>query len=232
MAYVILVVVTLFTPLFSSKKTPVNEIRRQKMVEKQIINRGIKDEATISAMRDVKRHLFVPRGMENRAYEDGPLPIGYGQTISQPYIVAYMTELLQLKRSDKVLEIGTGSGYQAAVLGEIVDSVFTVEIIKELGNSAAERLAKEGYDNVHVKVADGYFGWEEEAPFDGIIVTATAGSIPKHLVEQLADGGRMIIPVGGALQVQYLVLVTKKEGTVKTQHLLPVRFVPFTRSHE
>lgn len=230
MPVLFLLAILLSTP--DSLKGSADHIRREDMIESQIIGRGIRDKATIEAMRQVKRHRFVPTNLEKRAYDDGPLPIGYGQTISQPYIVAYMTEYLQLQRSDKVLEIGTGSGYQAAVLGEIVDSVYTIEIIQRLGEKAKERLAEEGYENVHVKVDDGYHGWDEQAPFDAIIVTAAAGNIPEPLIKQLAEGGRMIIPVGGQLTVQYLVLITKENGEIKTRELLPVRFVPFTRKHE
>lgn len=229
MRYALCIVLIFCTSLFAIEKESVYARRRLSMVQRQLLTRGIEDEATIAAMSNTKRHLFVAKGMEKSAYEDRALPIGHGQTISQPYIVAYMTEILQLEKSHRVLEIGTGSGYQAAVLGEIVDSVFTIEIIKKLGNSAAKRLKQVGYDNVRVKVADGYFGWKEKAPFDAIIVTAAAGYIPKALLEQLAEGGRMIIPVGEPFSMQYLVLVTKKEGELKTERLLPVRFVPFTR---
>ncbi len=202
---------------------------RADMVESQIIARGIKDKATINAMRSTKRHLFVPESEIDYAYRDGPLPIGYGQTISQPFIVAYMTEQLKLQSGDTVLEIGTGSGYQAAVLSEIVDQVYSVEIIKELGADAEQRFKELEYDNVHIKIGDGYFGWKEHSPYSAIIVTAAAGYIPKPLIEQLADGGRMIIPVGDKFMVQYLVLITKEGDKVTTTRLIPVRFVPFTR---
>ena len=181
-------------------------------------------------MRSVPRHLFVPEDRRRQAYEDHPLPIGYGQTISQPYIVAYMTELIEPRASHRVLEIGTGSGYQAAVLAEIVDSVYTIEIVPELAESAAERLDRLGYDNVRVRQADGYFGWEEHAPFDAIVVTAAAEHIPPPLVAQLKDGGRMVIPVGSPFRTQTLMLVEKgRRGRVTTKSLAPVRFVPFRR---
>ena len=199
------------------------------MVNRQIAARGITDAATLQAMRTVPRHLFVPDDYSKEAYDDRPLPIGHGQTISQPYIVAYMTSVLGLKKSDKVLEIGTGSGYQAAVLAEIVDRVYTVEIVEPLGKQAEGRLA-DMYDNVEVRIADGYYGWETHAPYDAIIVTAAAGQIPPPLIEQLKDGGKMIIPVGSPYQVQQLMLVEKTtDGKLKTTSLMPVRFVPFVR---
>lgn len=199
------------------------------MADEQIEGRGIRDKAVLAAMRTVPRHLFVPEAYREVAYNDGPLPIGYGQTISQPYIVAYMTEQIRPKPGFKVLEIGTGSGYQAAILAEIVGQVYTVEIVEELGKAAAERLKKLHYDQVHVKIGDGYSGWEEEAPFDAIVVTAAADFVPPPLISQLKPGGRMIIPVGSPFQVQMLKLVEKKDDRVITQNLLPVRFVPFTR---
>lgn len=205
--------------------------QRLKMVRYQIENRGVSDDATLEAMRKVKRHLFVRKGSADYAYDDRPLSIGYGQTISQPYIVAYMTEVLQPKPNYKVLEIGTGSGYQAAVLAEIIDSMFTIEIIKELGILAKDRLNKLGYNNVHLKIADGYYGWEEHAPFDAIVVTAAIEFIPPPLIKQLKDGGKMIIPVGTPFMVQTLMLVQKEGDKVTTTSLMPVRFVPFTRSN-
>ena len=164
------------------------------------------------------------------AYDDGPLSIGYGQTISQPYIVAYMTEIIEPKPNHKILEIGTGSGYQAAVLAEIVDSVYTIEIVTELGETATDRLQELGYDNVKVIKADGYNGLEEQAPFDAIVVTAASEHIPPSLIRQLKEGGKMVIPVGSPFLVQTLMLVEKKEGKIATSSLMPVRFVPFTRS--
>ncbi len=203
--------------------------KREQMVKTQLQARGIKDFATLYAMTNVPRHLFVPEKMQEHAYIDGPLPIGNGQTISQPYIVAFMTEALQLKSDDRVLEIGTGSGYQAAVLAKIVDSVYTIEIIKHLAATAKDRLRKLGYTNVIVKWGDGYHGWPAKAPFDAIMVTAGADSIPQPLLDQLKDGGRMIIPVGPYNAVRQLVLAKKKKNKITTKNLMAVRFVPFTR---
>jgi protein-L-isoaspartate(D-aspartate) O-methyltransferase len=205
---------------------------RNRMVERQIANRGISDAATLDAMRTVRRHLFVPPQRTSQAYDDSPLPIGYGQTISQPYIVALMTELVEPKPGMRVLEIGTGSGYQAAVLAEIVDTVYTIEIVEPLGMTAAGVLEENGYTNVLVKLADGYHGWEEYAPFDAIVVTAAAEHIPPPLIQQLAPGGRMIIPVGSPYFTQNLMLVEKDGERVRTRNVLPVRFVPFTRAEE
>lgn len=205
------------------------KMEREEMVRKQIVARGITDSLTIDALLKVPRHLFVSPPQMESAYIDKPLPIGYGQTISQPYIVAYMTSFLDLKAEDKVLEIGTGSGYQAAVLSEIVDSVYTIEIIHELAQKATQIFEQLNYNNIRVKAGDGYFGWPEYAPFDKIIVTAAADEIPKKLLEQLADGGKMILPIGPEFQVQFLFLVEKKDGKITKRNLLPVRFVPFTR---
>jgi protein-L-isoaspartate(D-aspartate) O-methyltransferase len=199
------------------------------MVTEQIEERGIKNQPTLDAMRKVKRHKFVPTDMIGNAYDDRPLPIGYGQTISQPYIVAYMTSIIDPKPGQKVLEIGTGSGYQAAVLAEIVDTVYTIEIITELYNSSTKRLKELGYKNIITKNADGYFGWEKSAPFDAIVVTAAAEYIPPPLIKQLKDGGKMIIPVGTPFVTQMLILVEKKGEEIFTTNLLPVRFVPLTR---
>ena len=199
------------------------------MVKTQIRARGITYQPTLDAMLTVPRHLFVPDYLINRAYSDGPLPIGYGQTISQPYIVAYMTSVLKPEKTDKILEIGTGSGYQAAVLAEIADSVFTVEIVPELAARAEKLLKQLGYENVWVKSGDGYFGWEEHAPYDKIIVTAAPEEVPQPLIDQLKEGGKMIIPVGGVYSYQYLILLEKKKGKVIEKTMLPVRFVPFTR---
>jgi protein-L-isoaspartate(D-aspartate) O-methyltransferase len=210
---------------------PSYETKRKNMVREQIERRGVTDSATLHSMQLVKRHLFVPQNLVEDAYDDRPLPIGYGQTISQPYIVAYMTELIQPKQNYKVLEIGTGSGYQAAVLAEIIDSVFTIEIIPELENTAAERINHLGYKNVKVKIGDGYYGIEESAPFDAIIVTAASEYIPPPLIEQLKDGGKMIIPIGSPFMVQMLMLVEKDGEKITTENLLPVRFVPFRRSN-
>lgn len=202
---------------------------REKMVEDQIESRGISNQPTLDAMKKVPRHKFVPPNNIERAYNDSPLPIGYGQTISQPYIVAYMTEVIDPKPGQKVLEIGTGSGYQAAVLAEIVDSVYTIEIIRELYSSSSKRLNELGYKNVLCKNADGYYGWEKYAPFDAIVVTAAAEHIPPPLIKQLKDGGKMIIPVGSPFLNQTLILVEKDGEEITTTSLLPVRFVPFTR---
>ena len=185
----------------------------------------------LDAMRTVKRHLFVPESRRSLAYDDRPVAIGYGQTISQPLIVALMTHLLAPEPDDVVLEIGTGSGYQAAVLSPLVRKVCTIEIVTELGEAAAERLTALGYGNVEAKIADGYHGWPECGPFDGIVVTAAADHVPPPLVDQLKPGGRMVIPVGGMFATQYLTLVEKTgSGEVLTRQLLPVRFVPFTRA--
>ena len=204
-------------------------IKRKQMVETQLKSRDIKDSATLQAMLNVERHLFVPEAQKKFAYRDGPLPIGNGQTISQPYIVAYMTQALQLKSGDKVLEVGTGSGYQAAVLAEIVDSVYTIEIVKDLAFSANKSLKQLGYNNIQVKWGDGYHGWPNQAPFDAIIVTAGADNIPQPLLDQLKEGGHMIIPVGPRHAVSHLILASKKKNKIITEKLIPVRFVPFTR---
>jgi protein-L-isoaspartate(D-aspartate) O-methyltransferase len=203
--------------------------RREKMVTEQIEERGVENPAVLKAMRTVKRHEFVPATQVDFAYEDRPLPIGYGQTISQPYIVAYMTEVIKPQSNFKVLEIGTGSGYQAAVLSAIVKEVYTIEIIPELGRAAVERLKKANCENVQVKTADGYYGWKEHAPYDAIIVTAAAEHIPPPLIGQLKDRGLMVIPVGSTFMTQMLILVEKKKEATTTKSLLPVAFVPFTR---
>ena len=203
--------------------------KREILVDQTIAKRGVKDKAVLNAMKTVPRHLFVPEGSISRAYEDRPLGIGYGQTISQPYIVAYMTEVIQLKAEHRVLEVGTGSGYQAAVLAELVKDVYTIEIIPQLGNASAATLKKLDYKNVNVKISDGYFGWPEHAPFDAIVVTAAAEFVPPHLIEQLKEGGKMIIPIGSPYMNQTLMLVEKKGGKITTKSLLPVIFVPFTR---
>jgi len=202
---------------------------REEMVKAQIESREISNQPTLDAMKKVPRHKFVPPNLLDRAYDDGPLPIGYGQTISQPYIVAYMTAVINPKPGQKILEIGTGSGYQAAVLAEIIDSVFTIEIVTELYKSSEKRLKELGYKNVLCKNADGYYGWKKYAPFDAIIVTAAAEYIPPPLIEQLKDGGKMIIPVGSPFLNQTLILVEKNGEEITTTSLLPVRFVPFTR---
>tara|TARA_B100000029_G_C17545328_1_gene948241 strand:- start:1115 stop:1720 length:606 start_codon:yes stop_codon:yes gene_type:complete len=200
------------------------------MVEDQIQKRGVRDPSVLSAMARVEREKFVPEQFRDMAYSDGPLPIGYKQTISQPYIVAYMTEQLQLDSNHKVLEIGTGSGYQAAILGELSDEVYTIEIIPELGKSSIDILEKLNYNNIFVRIGDGYKGWPEEAPFDRIIVTAAPGKIPEKLVEQLANGGQMIIPVGESVFSQYLWIIKKdNKGNIGKEKILPVRFVPMVK---
>ncbi|MDN5305420.1 MAG: protein-L-isoaspartate(D-aspartate) O-methyltransferase [Bacteroidota bacterium] len=225
------VLIIVFTIGFFSSLSGQNkfEIKRKEMVKKQIQARGIADKNTLKALEVVPRHLFVPEEYQDQAYDDGPLPIGYGQTISQPYIVAYMTELLKVGSDDVVLEIGTGSGYQAAILSRIVKKVYTVEIVEELGLAAKERLKALNYDNVEVKIGDGYYGWEEHAPYSGIIVTAASEYIPPPLIKQLKDKGRMIIPVGSPFSVQNLMLVEKSGDKIRTKSLIPVRFVPLTR---
>ncbi|MCK4463366.1 MAG: protein-L-isoaspartate(D-aspartate) O-methyltransferase [Candidatus Omnitrophica bacterium] len=200
---------------------------RNSMVETQIAHRGISDQKVLDAIYKVKRHLFVPQPLKKLAYEDRPLPIGHGQTISQPYIVAFMTEAANLKKGDRVLEIGTGSGYQAAVLAEIVKEVYTIEIIKPLADTARQRLKDLGYKNIYVKHGDGYLGWPEFMPYDAIIVTAAPNEIPEKLVEQLKKGGRMIIPIGSFYQELYL--IAKTEEGISKKKLLPVRFVPMVR---
>ncbi|MBN1141534.1 MAG: protein-L-isoaspartate(D-aspartate) O-methyltransferase [Deltaproteobacteria bacterium] len=205
------------------------ETERAQMVAQQLKPRGIRDEAVLAAMRRVPRHLFVPEDRQEQAYRDTPLPIGYGQTISQPYIVAYMTELIRPRAGMRILEIGTGSGYQAAVLAEMAVEVFTVEIIEELARWGQANLERAGYRGVRVKRGDGYFGWSEQAPFDAVVVTAAADHIPPPLLEQLKEGGRMVIPVGSPFLTQRLILVRKEGGKIVTESLLPVRFVPFTR---
>jgi protein-L-isoaspartate(D-aspartate) O-methyltransferase len=201
--------------------------QRKDMVREQIQARGIDNPRVLEAMRDVKRHLFVPGAAVEDAYEDFPLPIGEGQTISQPYIVALMTELLDPQPHDRVLEIGTGSGYQAAVLSRLVADVYSIEIVKSLSDLARERLESQGYRNVHLRVGDGYKGWPEEAPFDAIIVTAAPPEIPPKLIEQLADGGHMVVPVG--TNYQELMLIEKKNGELEKRVIAAVRFVPMVK---
>lgn len=204
---------------------------REQMVQTQIEARGIEEPAVLEAMQSVQRHLFVPEKYINQAYDDHPLPIEYGQTISQPYIVALMTEILELKPGDRILEIGTGSGYQAAVLTEMDMDVYTVEIIPELAAQASERLENLGYSNINIANADGYFGWEEFAPYDAIIVTAAPDHLPQSLINQLAEGGRLVIPIGPIGAVQTLWLFEKVEGEPEAKNLGPVRFVPLTGKH-
>jgi protein-L-isoaspartate(D-aspartate) O-methyltransferase len=205
--------------------------QRNRMVSEQIEARGVRQPEVLRAMRATPRHLFVPEPMRPQAYEDSPLPIGYGQTISQPYIVAVMTELLQADRPHKVLEIGTGSGYQAAVLSPLVKHVYTIEIVPELAKRSAELLRRLGHKNVTVRQGDGYLGWPEEAPFDRIILTAAPGEIPQILINQLKPGGRLVAPVGETILNQDLVVVEKSaDGQIRERSVFPVMFVPMVRA--
>ena len=201
---------------------------REAMVKNQLVAGGISDPRVLQAMSEVPRHEFVPLAMRPFAYANGPLPIGHGQTISQPYIVAFMTQVLEPSPDDTVLEIGTGSGYQAAVLGKLVREVYTIEIVGPLAESAKGVLGRLGVVNVHVRVGDGYLGWPEKAPFDAIIVTCAPDHVPKPLVEQLKEGGRLVIPVGERGGIQQLVLLRKKDGKILQENKLDVRFVPMT----
>ena len=220
------ILMTVIIAVFAINATAQNyEERRERMVENQIKARSINDPEVIQAMKKVKRHEFVPEQFKDRAYSDRPLSIGHGQTISQPYIVAHMTELLNIEKDDKILEIGTGSGYQAAVLAEITPNVYTIEIVEELAERARKTLKEQGYQDIHTKVGDGYKGWKKHAPFDGIIVTCSPSDVPEPLKEQLAEGGRMVIPVGGPF-VQELVVLQKVHGDIKETHISNVRFVP------
>lgn len=216
----------------SAKDIPVqtNEmaIQRKRMVNEQIIGRGIKDKRVLDVMSNIPRHLFIDQSLKSRAYGDHPLPIDEGQTISQPYVVAMMTEALNLKSTDRVLEIGTGSGYQAAVLAEIVKEVYSIEIKEVLSKRAGELLNRLGYKYIKTKYADGYFGWEEYAPFDAIIITASANHIPPPLIKQLKDGGRLIIPLGSTLYYQVLTLAEKKGNDLDVRQMGGVAFVPMT----
>jgi protein-L-isoaspartate(D-aspartate) O-methyltransferase len=200
--------------------------KRKAMIENDIKGRGIKDKKVLDVMGRIPRHLFVDENLREKAYADYPLPIGEGQTISQPYVVALMTEALMLKPTDKVLEIGTGSGYQAAVLAEIVKEVFTIEIRKSLADIAVKRLKDLGYKNIKVKHADGYFGWEEYAPFDAIIITAAANHIPTPLIKQLKEGGRLILPLGSTVYYQVLTFASKQKGELDVIQMGSVAFVP------
>ncbi len=222
----------------AAKREDAFRVQRERMVRYDIAGRftgatRVDNERVLEAMRKTPRHRFVPEEFAGRAYADHPLPIGYGQTISQPYVVALMTQLAEVGEGAVVLEIGTGSGYQAAVLAELAKEVYTIEIVPELGQSADERLKELGYENVHVKVGDGYLGWPEHAPFDAILVTAAPDEIPTPLKEQLKPGGRMVIPVGPVQATQELMVVHKdKEGVLTKRSVLPVRFVPFLRKEE
>ena len=223
----------LFFLLFSiscTQNDPNFDRLRKLMIKNQLQSRGIRDDAVLEVMRSVERHNFVPENYRDRAYSDGPLPIGHGQTISQPYIVAFMTEQLQVSSQHKVLEIGTGSGYQAAILGELAKHVFTIEIIPELAEGAKNILNHLSYKNITVRAGDGYKGWPEESPFERIMVTAAPTEIPQTLIDQLAPGGRMILPVGAQFLVLYLWVIEKDDqGTVTKEKILPVRFVPMVK---
>jgi len=218
----------LLTCSFQHSEEDLYQVARRRMVKEDIQRRGIDDQRVLQAMLKVKRHLFVPESYRPMAYADRPLPIGEGQTISQPYIVALMTYHLHLTPEDKVLEIGTGSGYQAAVLAELTKEVYSIEIIEQLACTAQERLQTMGYTNVRVKFGDGFFGWPQHAPYDAIIVTCATPTIPEHLVEQLGEGGRMILPLGDKPFVQSLTLVTKQAGKIDRQLITDVVFVPMT----
>ena len=223
---------TIASLIFAQNDKNYEELRKA-MVKTQIESRGVKDEDVLSVMRDVPRHLFIDESLWPKAYSDGPLPIGHGQTISQPYIVAFMTELLRPDTHHMVLEIGTGSGYQAAVLAKLVHHVYTIEIVPELGRNAKATLKRLGYDNISVRVGDGYKGWPEEEPFDRIIVTAAPEKVPEALVDQLKPGGRMVLPVGPRWWGQDLLVIEKDErGKVVRKNTIPVRFVPMVRQEE
>ena len=228
---ILLILFLVFQPLYLIAQDPYAK-KRQTMIDLDIKGRGIKDKKVLEAMGKIPRELFVEESMRSRAYADQPLPIGEGQTISQPYVVALMTEALRVQPSDRVLEIGTGSGYQAAVLAEIVKEVYTIEIRKTLAEAAAQRLKTLGYENIEVKFGDGYFGWEEHAPFDAIIITASVNHIPPPLIKQLKEGGRLILPLGNTLFHQTLTLVTKQKGELKMEQLGGVVFVPMTGETE
>ena len=230
---VLLVAVMLFFLLSTSRAASWDEPeemrqRRFEMVRRQIAARGIRDRDVLEAMRSVPRHLFVPQGLQDRAYVDSPLPIDAGQTISQPYVVALMTELLELEPQQRILEIGTGSGYQAAVLSTLVEEVFSIEIKEILYHKATGRLEQLGYRNVRTRHGDGYFGWQEEAPFDGIMITASVDHVPPPLLDQLTDGGKIVLPLGHPFSFQNLVVVTKVGEDYKLRQVTGVLFVPMT----
>jgi protein-L-isoaspartate(D-aspartate) O-methyltransferase len=222
---IVLITVVLMSFPFCELEAQDYKSQRERMVSRQIKDRGVSDKKVLAAMEKVERHLFVPEGYLYKAYDDCPLPIGEKQTISQPYIVAYMTEILKLDGKEKVLEVGTGSGYQAAILAEIAKEVYTIEVIKKLGERSKNLLEKLGYENLKVKVGDGYQGWKEHAPFDAIIVTCAPTHVPEALKQQLAEGGIMVIPVGEKY-AQELVVLTKKKGKLVKKETIGVRFVP------
>ena len=223
-----LILFTILALVFNQDQEDYRRLRED-MVKTQIEARNVYHRATLKAMRTVPRHEFVPEHMRAYAYQDRPLSIGNGQTISQPYIVAFMTSVINPKPDDRILEIGTGSGYQAAVLAEIVDRVYTIEIIPELAEKAKTKFESLNYSNIYTRTGDGYHGWPEEAPFDAIVVTAAPDEIPEPLIDQLKEGGKLVIPVGPKYSVQSLQLLTRKNGETNVKNLFPVRFVPFTR---
>ena len=229
------ILLALLILLASAGWTPARQdgysLLRETMVTRQLAQRGVDDPGVLAAMRTVPRHRFVPAENVILAYIDSPLPIGYGQTISQPFMVGYMCQVAGLDSTSRVLEVGTGSGYHASVISRIVDTVYTIEIIPQLAERAKGVITSLGYDNIVTRSADGYYGWPETAPFDAIVVTAAPDHIPPPLIEQLAEGGRMVIPVGDPFLVQYLVLVEKINGEVRSRQLMPVSFVPFTGGH-
>jgi len=219
-------------PYDSQRARLVREVAADVEATRDHLGVAVLDPRVMAALGQVPRHRFVPDAERSRAYRNRPLPVGYGQTISQPYIVAIMTHLLRPAADDVVFELGTGSGYQAAILAELVGEVYTVEIVEELGERAARTLHRLGYDNVEVRIGDGYYGWEEHAPFDGIVVTAAGDHVPPPLVRQLKPGGRMVMPVGSPFLTQELIVVEKRpNGSVQTRSVLPVRFVPLTGGH-
>ncbi len=227
---IILLLIFSYLPVYSfvSQKDEYKQLREE-MVQRQLIKRGITDSSVLEAMRTVPRHLFVLKDYRHLAYADHPLPIEAQQTISQPYIVAKMTQSIDIKKGEKVLEIGTGSGYQAAVLAHLTNNVYTIEIIGKLAKKARETLKKLGYNKIHVKWGDGHAGWKEEAPFDAIIITCASPQVPPRLFEQLKEGGRIILPLGNPLTSQTLTIITKVNGKPVTKRILAVRFVPMTK---
>ncbi len=227
---IILLLIFSYLPAYSfvSQKNEYKRLREE-MVQRQLVKRGITDPTVLEAMRTVPRHLFVLKAYSHLAYADHPLPIEARQTISQPYIVAKMTQSIDIKKGEKVLEIGTGSGYQAAVLAHLTNKVYTIEIIEKLAKKARETLKKLGYNQIHVKWGDGHAGWEEEAPFDAIIITCASPQVPPRLFEQLREGGRIILPLGNPLTSQILTIITKVNGKPETKRILAVRFVPMTK---
>lgn len=229
MAFVIfMLMAALFnTPEAISQQDPFN-LQREEMVKLQLQMRGISDDKILEAFRKVPRHVFVPAEYRRYSYADQPIPIGEGQTISQPYIVAFMSQVLQVEPNEKVLEVGTGSGYQAAILAELDAEVFSIEINETLADRAKVTLDQLGYSNIHLKTGDGYEGWDEHAPYNAILVTCSPASIPPILKDQLAEGGRMIIPVGPQNSVQYLYLLENHKGKIRQKNVMPVRFVPMT----